>query len=127
MCSHKEMDISIRAAMVVRIHLQCRTWKRRGFQSWVEKIPWRRQWQPSPVFLPGESHAQRSLAGYSSWGCKETLLSSRAHTAVMEDGRCHPWSALHSLGAVAELSHSCHGGQALSSMVSSALFRGSSF
>ena len=32
---------------------------------WVEKIPWRRAWQPSPVFLPGESHGQRSLAGYS--------------------------------------------------------------
>ena len=34
--------------------------------SWVGKIPWRRKWQPTPVFLPGESHGQRSLAGYSS-------------------------------------------------------------
>ena len=32
---------------------------------WVGKIPWRRAWQPTPVFLPGESHGQRSLAGYS--------------------------------------------------------------
>ena len=32
---------------------------------------WRRAWQPTPLFLPGESHGQRSLAGYSSWGCKE--------------------------------------------------------
>ena len=32
------------------------------------EIPWRREWQPTPVFLPGESHRQRSLAGYSSWG-----------------------------------------------------------
>ena len=32
---------------------------------------WRRAWQPTPVFLPGESQAQRSLAGYSSWACKE--------------------------------------------------------
>ena len=36
--------------------------------SWVEKIPWRRKWQFSPVFLPGESHGQRSLAGYSGGG-----------------------------------------------------------
>ena len=35
------------------------------------KIPWRRKWQPTSVFLPGESHGQRSLAGYSPWGCKE--------------------------------------------------------
>ena len=36
-----------------------------GFDPWVGKIPWRRAWQPTPVFLPGESHGQRSLAGYS--------------------------------------------------------------
>ena len=39
---------------------------------WFRKIPWRRAWQPTPVFLPGESHRQRSLAGYSAWGCKES-------------------------------------------------------
>ena len=42
------------------------TWK-----SWVRKIPWRREWQPTPVFLPGKSQGPRSLAGYSSWGPKE--------------------------------------------------------
>ena len=36
----------------------------------VRKIPWRRKWQPTPVFLPGESHGQRSLEGSSPWGCK---------------------------------------------------------
>ena len=36
-----------------------------------KKIPWRRAWQPTPVFLPGESHGQRNLAGYSSQGCKK--------------------------------------------------------
>ena len=46
----------------------CRRHKRRGFDPWVRKIPWRRAWQPTPVFLPGESHGQRSLAGYSPWG-----------------------------------------------------------
>ena len=40
---------------------QCRRHKRCRFNSWVRKIPWRRAWQPSPVFLPGESHGQRSL------------------------------------------------------------------
>ena len=47
---------------------QCRRRKRhrrRGFYPWVEKIPWRRKWQLTPVFLPGEYHGQRSLAGYS--------------------------------------------------------------
>ena len=40
------------------------------FSPWVRQIPWRRKWQPTPVFLPGEFHGQRSLAGYSPWGCK---------------------------------------------------------
>ena len=42
------------------------------FDPWVGKIPWRRVWQPTPVFLPGESHGQRSLAGYSPWDHKES-------------------------------------------------------
>ena len=41
------------------------------FDRWVGKIPWKRERQPVPVFLPGESHGQRSLAGYSPWGHKE--------------------------------------------------------
>ena len=47
---------------------QCR---RPGFNPWVGKIPWRSKWQPIPVFLPGKSHGQRSLAGYSLWSLKE--------------------------------------------------------
>ena len=43
---------------------QCRRWKRHKFDSQVGKIPWRRARQPIPVFLPGESHGQRSLVGY---------------------------------------------------------------
>ena len=46
--------------------------KRGGFHPRVRKIPWRRKWQPTPVFLLGKSHGQRSLAGYSPWGCKES-------------------------------------------------------
>ena len=49
---------------------QCRRQKRLRFNPWVGKIPWRRAWQPTPAFLPGESHGPRSLAGYT-WGCKE--------------------------------------------------------
>ena len=44
---------------------QCRRHENHGFDSWVGKIPWRRAWLPTPIFLPGESHGQRSLAGYS--------------------------------------------------------------
>ena len=51
-----------------RICLQC---KRPGFDPWGGKIPWRREWQPTPVFLPGEFHGQRSLVGYSPQGHKE--------------------------------------------------------
>ena len=51
-------------ALVVKNPL-CKRPKRCRFDPWVGKIPWRRAWQLTPVFLPGESHAQRSLAGYS--------------------------------------------------------------
>ena len=37
------------------------------FHPWLRKIPWRRKWQPTPVFLPGKSHGHRSLVGYSPW------------------------------------------------------------
>ena len=42
-----------------------------GFAPWVRKIPWRSKWQLTPVFLPGKFHGQRSLEGYSLWGCKQ--------------------------------------------------------
>ena len=45
--------------------------------SRVGKIPWRREWHPTPVFLPGESHGRRSLAGCSPWGCKESDTTER--------------------------------------------------
>ena len=44
--------------------------RRHGFDPCIGKIPWRRKWQPTPAFLPGESHGQRSLVGYSPWGRK---------------------------------------------------------
>ena len=51
---------------------QCRSCKGHGVDPWVGKIPWRRTRQPTPVFLPGASHGQKSLAGYSPRGCKES-------------------------------------------------------
>ena len=51
---------------------QCRRHKRCGFDPLVKKIPWRRAWQPTPVFLSGKSHGQRSPVGYSPLGCKES-------------------------------------------------------
>ena len=51
---------------------QCRRHKRCGFNAWVGKIPWRRAWQATPIFVPGESHGQRSLVGYSPEGHTES-------------------------------------------------------
>ena len=48
---------------------QCR---RLRFNPWVGKIPWRRKWQPTPVFLPGKSQGQRNLVGYNLWGHKRS-------------------------------------------------------
>ena len=64
---------------------QWRRHKRCGFDPWVRKIPWRKKWQPTPVFLPGESHGGRSLLGYSPWGHKEsdttkmTAVTAKSH------------------------------------------------
>ena len=41
------------------------------FDPWCRDVLWKREWLPTPVFLPGKSHGQRSLVGYSPWGCKE--------------------------------------------------------
>ena len=53
-------------------------WENR-FDPWVGKIPWRRKWQPTPVFLPGKSHGWRILVGYSPWGRKESDTTEQLH------------------------------------------------
>jgi len=55
-----------------------------GFDVWVEEIPWRRKWQPTPVFLPGKYHEQENLAGYSPWGRKRLrqVLATKQTTAT---------------------------------------------
>ena len=54
---------------------QCRRHKRCRSDAWVEKIPWKRAWQSTPVFSPGESHGQRSPVDYRSWGPKESDMT----------------------------------------------------
>ena len=49
------------------------------FDPWVGKNPWRRKWQPIPVFLPKKSHGWRSLGEYSPWGRKESAMTERLH------------------------------------------------
>ena len=44
-------------------------WSTSGLNPWLEKILWIRKWQPTLISLPGKSHGQRSLLGYSPWGC----------------------------------------------------------
>ena len=56
---------------------ECRRLKRSVFDHWIGKIPWRRAWQPSAVFLPGEFDGQRSPVGYSPWGGKESDTTER--------------------------------------------------
>ena len=55
-------------------------------ETQVGKIPWRREWLPTPVFWPGESHGQGSLAGYSPWGCKELDMTKRLSLSKVENG-----------------------------------------
>ena len=52
---------------------------RPGFDPWIRKISWRRKWQVTPVFLPGKSHGQRSLVGYSPWCPKESDMTELLH------------------------------------------------
>ena len=61
-------------------------------KPWVEKIPWRWKWQPTPVFLPEKSYRQRTLAGYSPWGRRRVKhnLATEQQCEVMR--RAHVWS-----------------------------------
>ena len=64
---------------------QGRRWRRSGFYPWVGKIPCRRKWQPSPVFLAGKSHGQRSLVGCISWDRQERNMPAWDKTIGSED------------------------------------------
>jgi len=66
------------AQIVKRLPAMRETW----FNPWIRKIPWRRKWQPTPVLLPGKSHGQRSLVGYSPWDLKESDMTERLHIVM---------------------------------------------
>ena len=67
----------------------------RQFYPWIAKIPWRRQWQPTPVFFPGTSHGHRSLVGHSPWGCKRV-----GHDLITEQQQQSEWQLEISLKTV---------------------------
>ena len=75
------------ASLVGKSVKNCLPCRRPGFDSWVGKIPWRRNWQPPPVFLPGESHGQKTLAGYSPRGHKELDTTEQLNSIAQSEGR----------------------------------------
>ena len=77
---------------------QCKLCKRHGFDPWAGKIPWRRAWQPTLVFLPGESRGQRSLVGYSPWGSQKVW-----HNWATKHARTHACTLRGSELTVSEL------------------------
>ena len=81
--------------MVKNLPTMQETW----FDPWVGKIPWRRKWQPTPIFLPEEFHGQRSLAGYNSWGHKESDMTEQLilhFTSVYQVDSILLWQPEHS-------------------------------
>ena len=68
---------------------QCR---RHGLYPWVGKSPWRREWQPTPVFLPGKAHGQRNLVGYSTRGHKESDMTERLSGQNANSGKMVLWN-----------------------------------
>ena len=73
-------NIPLQASPVAQQWRICPQCRRYGFSPSVGKIPWRRKWQPTPVFSPGKSHGQRSLVGCSPWGCKASHTTKCTHT-----------------------------------------------
>ena len=73
------MYLSLWFPLWLRGQSVCPQCGRHGFDPWVRKIPWRRKWQPTPVFLPGEYRGLRSLVGYSPQGRKELDTTVRLH------------------------------------------------
>ena len=70
-------------SVVKEFSCQCRRHRRCRFDPWIGTFPWRRKGQPTPVFLPGKSHGQRSLEGYSPWGRKESDPTEHAQAELL--------------------------------------------
>ena len=90
--------------------------KRCGFESWVRKIPWRRKWQSTPVFLPGKFYGQRSLAGCSLWGGrvghdlatkKQNIMKFWAANSKVEIRVCDELILSLNIGLEKEISYWC--------------------
>ena len=96
-----------REALCAEVHgvAKSQTWlsnwtkqcKRPRFDPWVRKISWRREWLPTPVFLPGKFHRQRSLAGYSPWGHKESDMTKQLAHIHTHTRKIHPPAPIPSL------------------------------
>ena len=93
---------------------------------WIRKSLWRRKWQPTPVILPGEFHGQRSLAGYSPWGCKSQAWLSNYHSSLTTSllSRRVPISFLPACWVSASIPYPCHLGL---KMISNYLFENNIF
>ena len=81
--SFSPLSIFFTVGLLYMAFIMLRQCRRCGFDSWVKNIPWRRKRQPTPVFLPGKSHGQRSLACYSPWGRKRV-----GHNLVTKRQQC---------------------------------------
>ena len=81
-----QMIVSWWLNLLVKICLQCKRHRRCSFSPCIEKISWRKKWQPTPLLLPGRFHGRKNLMGYSQWGCKEpgTTKPAHAHKGLFE-------------------------------------------
>ena len=91
------------AQLVKKPACQCKRYRRYQFSPWVEKIPCRRKWQPTPVSLPGKSHGQRSPGGLQFMGSQRGLSArTHAHThTVSLSEKSRWWASDYSFGFVA--------------------------
>ena len=85
-CIHTNLPGLPRWLSVIELTCHCRRCRRWGVNPCVRKIPWSRKWQVSPVFLSGESHGERSLAGCHPWSCKESGMTE--HSCMIYTLRC---------------------------------------
>ena len=91
------LEVSSKTSLVAQMVKNLPAMGRPGFNSWVGNNPWRREWQPTSVFLPGELHGQRSLVGYSPWVPKSQTRLSDCHTHIsvrLERCRQDCWSGV---------------------------------
>ena len=93
LCSRPEACLPpLSISLVVRVVKNAPSMQETGFDPWLGKIPWRRECLPTPVFLPGKSHGQRGLVGYSPWGPKESDMTKQRSTRAqpLSSGKS-PW------------------------------------